>query len=169
MHANALLPVPGFALVFNPTTAEITSSMTFPLYYTGECQWCQLFTASVPQKLFAWFYFECTIVNYANLGEFLRQQYVVPLVRLYRDGALALVSNHRAICSLLCSIFQASPQRLHSRGTALKPQSTTISLEISPSRLKSVFHHSQFRGLLLLMLLAVLAFPRTRRSKEALA
>ncbi len=38
MHANAALlaATPGFALVFNPTTAAINASMAFPLYYTGE-------------------------------------------------------------------------------------------------------------------------------------
>lgn len=37
MHAGPQLPEhQGFALVFNPTLAEVTAPMTFPLYYTGE-------------------------------------------------------------------------------------------------------------------------------------
>ena len=37
MHAGPQLPIhKGFALVFNPTLANITAPMTFPLYYTGK-------------------------------------------------------------------------------------------------------------------------------------
>jgi hypothetical protein len=36
MHANAFLPVhKGFAVVFNPSTAALNQSITFPLYFTG--------------------------------------------------------------------------------------------------------------------------------------
>lgn len=36
MHAGPQLPThKGFALVFNPTLANITAPITFPLYYTG--------------------------------------------------------------------------------------------------------------------------------------
>ena len=36
MHANAFLPLHrGFAIVFNPTTAPLNQSISFPVYYTG--------------------------------------------------------------------------------------------------------------------------------------
>ena len=36
MHANAFLPLhKGFAVVFNPTTAPLNQTLSFPLYYTG--------------------------------------------------------------------------------------------------------------------------------------
>jgi hypothetical protein len=35
MHANALLPERGLAMVFNPTLSAISQNWTLPLYYTG--------------------------------------------------------------------------------------------------------------------------------------